>query len=78
MAAIGSAPFERGEEAEGFLIVTSKAGKGLVDIHDSRLMVLSLDCRILLVSGVAGINIPEWCLISCNSSAMVLSVAHQV
>jgi hypothetical protein len=37
-----------------------------------------LDCRISLVSGVAGISIPEWCFISCNSSAMVLSLAHQV
>lgn len=29
MAAIGSIPFERGDEAEGFLIVTSAADKGL-------------------------------------------------
>ena len=41
MAAIGSAPFERGDEAEGFLIVTSAADKGLVDIHDRRPLVLS-------------------------------------
>lgn len=33
MAAIGSIPFERGDEAEGFLIVTAAADKGLVDIH---------------------------------------------
>lgn len=41
MAAIGSAPFERGDEAEGFLIVTAAADKGLVDIHDRRPLVLS-------------------------------------
>ena len=40
MAAIGSAPFERGDEAEGFLIVTAAADKGLVDIHDRRPLVL--------------------------------------
>ncbi len=41
MAAIGSTPFERGEEAEGFLIVTAAADQGLVDIHDRRPLVLS-------------------------------------
>lgn len=41
MAAIGSTPFKRGDEAEGFLIVTSAADKGLVDIHDRRPLVLS-------------------------------------
>ncbi|WP_322114477.1 SOS response-associated peptidase family protein [Enterobacter ludwigii] len=41
MAAVGSTPFERGDEAEGFLIVTSAADKGLVDIHDRRPLVLS-------------------------------------
>ncbi|HCT5556379.1 TPA: SOS response-associated peptidase [Enterobacter hormaechei] len=41
MAAIGSTPFERGDNAEGFLIVTSAADKGLVDIHDRRPLVLS-------------------------------------
>ena len=41
MAAIGSTPFERGDEAEGFLIVTAAADKGLVDIHDRRPRVLS-------------------------------------
>ncbi len=40
MAAIGSTPFERGYEAEGFLIVTAAADKGLVDIHDRRPLVL--------------------------------------
>lgn len=35
MAAIGSAraPFERGDEADGLLIVTSAADEGLIDIH---------------------------------------------
>ncbi len=41
MAVIGSTPFERGDEAEGFLIVTSAADKGLVDIHDRRPLVLT-------------------------------------
>ena len=41
MAAIGSTPFERGDEAEGVLIVTAAADKGLVDIHDRRPLVLS-------------------------------------
>ncbi len=41
MAAIGSTPFERGDEAEGFLIVTAAADRGLVDIHDRRPLVLS-------------------------------------
>jgi putative SOS response-associated peptidase YedK len=31
---------ERGDEAEGFLIVTAAADKGLVDIHDRRPLVL--------------------------------------
>lgn len=41
MAAFGSTPFERGDESEGFLIVTAEADKGLVDIHDRRPLVLS-------------------------------------
>ncbi|MGS6555744.1 SOS response-associated peptidase family protein, partial [Escherichia coli] len=41
MAAIGSTPFERGDEAEGFLIVTAAADQGLVYIHDRRPLVLS-------------------------------------
>lgn len=41
MAAIGSTPFERGDEAEGFLIVTAAADKGMVDIHDRRPLVLT-------------------------------------
>lgn len=43
MAAIGSPPFERADEAEGFLIVTSAADKGLVDIHDRRPLVLTTE-----------------------------------
>nr|WP_318384849.1 SOS response-associated peptidase [uncultured Enterobacter sp.] len=42
-AAIGSTPFERGDENEGFLIVTAAADKGLVDIHDRRPLVLTPD-----------------------------------
>lgn len=41
MVAIGSTQFERGDEAKGFLIVTSAADTGLVDIHDRRPLVLS-------------------------------------
>ena len=41
MAAIGSVPFERGDDVEGFLIVTAAADQGLVDIHDRRPLVLT-------------------------------------
>ncbi|MEI4140158.1 SOS response-associated peptidase family protein, partial [Klebsiella pneumoniae] len=41
MAAIGRTPFERGDHAEGFLIVTAAADRGLVDIHDRRPLVLA-------------------------------------
>ena len=41
MAAIGSTPFECGNEAKVFLIVTAAADKGLVNIHDRRPLVLS-------------------------------------
>ena len=41
MATIGSVPFERRDEAEGFLIVTAAADQGLVDIHDRRPLVLT-------------------------------------
>lgn len=41
MAAIGKRPFAQVNEHEGFLIVTSAADKGLVDIHDRRPLVLS-------------------------------------
>ncbi|MBZ7247851.1 hypothetical protein FMK74_19005 [Klebsiella pneumoniae] len=40
MAAIGSTPFERGDETEGFLIVTA-ATENLIDIHDHQPLVLS-------------------------------------
>ncbi|HDU5899530.1 TPA: SOS response-associated peptidase [Klebsiella quasipneumoniae subsp. quasipneumoniae] len=40
MAAIGSVPFERGDENEGFLIVTAAADHGLVDINDRQPLVL--------------------------------------
>lgn len=41
MAAIGSTPFDRGNEAEGFVVVTSAADIGLLDIHDWRPLVLT-------------------------------------
>jgi putative SOS response-associated peptidase YedK len=41
MAVIGSVPFERGDEAEGFLIVAGAADQGPVDIHDRRPLVLA-------------------------------------
>ncbi len=41
MATIGRTPFERGDHAEGFLIVTAAADRGLVDIHDRRPLVLA-------------------------------------
>lgn len=40
-AAIGKQPFDSGDEAEGFLIVTAAADKGLVDIHDRRPLVFT-------------------------------------
>ncbi|SUG35995.1 Uncharacterized protein yedK [Salmonella enterica subsp. arizonae] len=60
MAAIGSTPFERGDDAEGFLIVTSAADKGLVDIHDRRPLVLSPEAaREWMRQGVSGKEIEE-------------------
>lgn len=41
MAATGSTPFERGDEAVGFLIVTAATDKNLVNIHDRRPLVLA-------------------------------------
>lgn len=41
MAAIGSTPFERGDDAEGFVIVTSAADKRLAEIHSRRPLVLA-------------------------------------
>lgn len=46
MAAIGSTPFERGDEAEGFLILTTEADKGLVDMHDRRPVILTPDAAL--------------------------------
>lgn len=40
MAAIVSVPFWRGDEAEGFLIVTTAADQELANIHDRRPLVL--------------------------------------
>lgn len=41
MATIGSTRFERGDEAEGFVIITSVADKRLVEIHSRRPLVLA-------------------------------------
>lgn len=49
-AAIGSTPFERGDESEGFLIVTAAADKGLIDIHDRRPLVLTPDAALAWIS----------------------------
>lgn len=46
MAAIGSTPFEHGDETEGFLIVTAATEKGLIDIHDHQPLVLSPEAAI--------------------------------
>lgn len=55
MAAIGSTPLERVDEAEGVLIVTVAADKGLVDIHDRRPLVLVPDAaREWMKQGVSG------------------------
>ncbi len=60
MAAIGSTPFERGDEAEGFLIVTAAADKGLVDIHDRRPLVLTPEAaREWLRQETRGVNAEE-------------------
>ncbi|EAV3218519.1 SOS response-associated peptidase [Salmonella enterica subsp. enterica serovar Pomona] len=60
MAAIGSTPFERGDDAEGFLIVTSAADKGLVDIHDRRPLVLSPGtARKWMRQGISGKEVEE-------------------
>lgn len=42
-AAIGKAPFDDPHGHEGFLIVTSASGDGMLDIHDRRPLVLSAD-----------------------------------
>lgn len=46
LAAIGSVPFERGDNAEGFLIVTSAAQKGLLEIHNRRPVIFSPDAAL--------------------------------
>ncbi|CAI0844595.1 SOS response-associated peptidase family protein [Serratia quinivorans] len=45
-AAIGKQPFDVGDEAEGFLIVTAAADKGLVDIHDRRPLVFTPEAAL--------------------------------
>jgi putative SOS response-associated peptidase YedK len=45
-AAIGKPPFDVGDEAEGFLIVTAAADKGLVDIHDRRPLVFTPEAAL--------------------------------
>lgn len=60
MAAIGSTPFECGDAAEGFLIVTSATDKDLVDIHDHRPLVLSPDAaREWMRQGISGKEVEE-------------------
>lgn len=60
MAAIGSTPFERGDDAEGFLIVTSTADQMLVDIHDRRPLVRTPEAaREWMHQGVSGKEIEE-------------------
>lgn len=45
-AAIGKQPFDAVDEAEGFLIVTAAADKGLVDIHDRRPLVFTPEAAL--------------------------------
>jgi len=45
-AAIGKQPFDAGDEAEGFLIVTAAADSGLVDIHDRRPLVFTPEAAL--------------------------------
>lgn len=40
-ATVGKQPFDMGDEAEGFLIVTAAADSGLADIHDRRPLVFT-------------------------------------
>ncbi|UNK75764.1 SOS response-associated peptidase [Raoultella planticola] len=55
MAAIGCVPFERGDEAEIFLIVTAVSDQDLVDIHDRRPLVLSPEAvRELMRQDIGG------------------------
>ena len=41
MAAIACVPFERGDDAEGFLIVTAASDQRFVDIHARRPLALT-------------------------------------
>lgn len=45
-AAIGKQPFDAGDEAEGFLIVTAAADKGLLNIHDRRPLVFAPEAAL--------------------------------
>lgn len=45
-AAIGKQPFDVGDEAEGFLIVTAAADQGMVDIHDRRPLVFTPEAAL--------------------------------
>ncbi|MDZ7324915.1 SOS response-associated peptidase [Kosakonia sacchari] len=66
MAAIGSTPFERGDENEGFLIVTAPADKGLIDIHDRRPLVLTPEtARLWLQQDTGGKEAAEAVTTGC-------------
>ncbi|TDN51517.1 SOS response-associated peptidase family protein [Scandinavium goeteborgense] len=43
LAVIGKAPFEQSDGQEGFVIITSAAEKGLLDIHDRRPLALTAE-----------------------------------
>lgn len=59
-AAIGKQPFDVGDEAEGFLIVTAAADKGLVDIHDRRPLVFTPEAALEWMSpGINGTQASE-------------------
>ncbi|EJK9926733.1 SOS response-associated peptidase [Cronobacter sakazakii] len=49
-AAIGKAPFEHGDDREGFVIVTAAADKGLIDIHDRRPVALTAEAALAWLS----------------------------
>lgn len=63
-AAIGKQPFDAGDEAEGFLIVTAAADRGLVDIHDRRPLVFTPEAALEWMS-------PE------TSGAQASELAHE-
>lgn len=55
MAAIGARPFGLRDDAEGFVILTAEADKGLIDIHDRRPLVLTPDAaRDWLLESLSG------------------------